>query len=443
MLARNRRFAGATAVVIMPRTKKKLIGRARRRILFQGMDKKQRLCLELLLGGGTDSILITGAAGTGKTYTIHRLLDALHERGTAVGLAAMTGCAALLLGRGARTLHSWAGIGLGTGSVDELARRIRKNRDALARWRKTQVLILDEVSMLSCELFETLDGLARRLRGADAFFGGLRLVLVGDFFQLPPVGSDRFLFESEIFQKNVPRRVELDTCYRQAGDGGWIRLLHKIRRAELEADDLAALRALVRRPSREVSTLFPRNHRVDDKNEDRLRALGAETRVFRATVEEGGRGEPIEAVAKRLGVPEEVRLAVGAVIQLAWNMDLPGGLVNGSQGVVLRFAAESGHPVVDFRGRVRTIGPIEYTDADKTVVLLQVPLRLAWALTIHRVQGQSMDEADVDLGSSVFEAGQAYVALSRLRTMDGVYLSGLDVSRIRADPRVVAFYDGL
>ena len=386
-------------------------------------------------------MLITGAAGTGKTYTIHRLLDALRERDVCVGLAAMTGCAALLLGHGARTLHSWAGIGLGTGSVDELARRIRKNREALSRWRKTRVLILDEVSMLSCELFETLDGVARRLRGTDAFFGGLCVVLVGDFFQLPPVGSERFLFESPVFQQNVLHRVELDTCYRQAGDASWIRLLHKIRRAALDAEDLVVLRGLVRRPSREVSTLFARNHRVDDKNEDRLRGLKADVRVFRATVEDGR--EPVEAVAKRLGVQEEIRMAVGAVVQLAWNMDLSNGLVNGSQGVVLRFAEESGHPVVRFRSGVRTIGPIEYTDADKTVALLQVPLRLAWALTIHRVQGQSLDEADVDLGSSVFEAGQAYVALSRLKTMDGVYLSGLDASRIRADPRVVAFYEGL
>lgn len=389
---------------------------------------EQQICLDRILSRN-DSVLLTGAGGTGKTHTIRLLLDSLHKHHIPTGLTAMTGCAALLLGSGARTLHSWAGIGLGR---EDLYTRVRKNRDAMKRWKTTAVLIIDEVSMLGPDLFESLECLARKVRDRSRFFGGMRLVLVGDFFQLPPVGEDRFLFESPVFRENIRCHIHLRVCHRQKEDPSWIDLLHKIRVGSLDPDDVLMLRSLVRRPSREVSVLFPHNHRVDKTNEDKLDKLDSEIRVFHAL--------PRSSDTTRR-FPTELRLAVGAVVQLTWNMDLCQGLVNGSQGVVLRFS-DQGYPVVDFHGRIRTIEPIEYTDPDqKTVSMRQIPLRLAWALTIHRVQGQSLDEADIDLGPSVFEYGQVYVALSRLRTRKGVYLQNLDPSRIVADPRVIAFYE--
>jgi len=415
------------------------------------MDTKQQECLDALQQG--NNVFLTGPAGTGKSYTVQHVADRFEARGKKVALTAMTGCAALLLSPKARTLHSWAGIGLGREDVSVLVERARKNRQALERWRTTDLLIIDEVSMLGPTLFEKLEAVARKLRRRDTFFGGLCVLLVGDFYQLPPVDEETFLFQSPVFRRGFSRVVSLETVYRQKSDQEWYDVLQNIRKGQLTDRDATLLHGrLVDKTTTMIpeamTVLYPVNRKVDALNDNALSCLEG-IREYPVRVVKGVkvRESDVEATRQRMGVATAFRVAKGARVLLTWNMDLEAGLVNGSQGVVVGFSRR-GWPLVRFANNENDveIEPKEYTedddDADEDFrwSVYQIPLKLAWALSIHKVQGHNLDAALMDLGSHVFECGQAYVALSRIKTLEGVYLSSLDAARIRAHPAVVEYY---
>lgn len=415
------------------------------------MDEQQKMCLDAASRG--ENVFLTGSAGTGKSFTIQKLEESLESR-KRMSITAMTGCAAILLSPKARTLHSWAGIGLGKEDVSTLVARVRKNKQAADRWRTTDVLVVDEVSMLGPTLFEKLEAVARKVRRSERFFGGLTLVLVGDFYQLPPVDEPTFLFQSPVFRRGVTRVVHLQTIYRQKNDLAWYEVLQHIRQGRLTETDLALLRSRLVSDKKKLETpttvLYPVNRKVDVLNELALSRLGRPVRELKVRVARGKavKDSEVETVRQRMGILSTLRLAEGAHVILTWNLDLEAGLVNGSQGVVAGFSGR-GYPVVDFDkvGEVE-VEPMEYvedTDVDKEyrVAFHQFPLKLAWALSIHKVQGHNLDSALMDLGSEIFECGQAYVALSRIKTMDGVLLSSFDPARVRADPAVVEYYAGL
>lgn len=409
------------------------------------MDKQQQLCVEAVSRG--ENVFLTGSAGTGKSFTIQRL-----EETKNIAITAMTGCAAVLLSSRARTLHSWAGIGLGREDVATLVARVRKNRQALERWKTTHVLVVDEVSMMGPTFFEKLEAVARKVRRSEKFFGGLTLLLVGDFYQLPPVDEASFLFQSPVFRRGIQRVIYLKTIYRQKEDLAWYEVLQHIRQGRLTEEDVALLRGrLVDKVQETEATtvLYPVNRKVDTLNDDALARLHKPVREMRVRVVRGARVKEadVEATLQRMGVSPVLRLAEGAHVILTWNLDLEAGLVNGSQGVVTGFSGR-GYPVVDFGNKVGEveIEPMEYAedvDKDFRIAFHQFPLKLAWALSIHKVQGHNLDSALMDIGSEIFECGQAYVALSRIKTMGGVWLSSFDPARVRADPAVVEYYAGL
>jgi len=387
------------------------------------------------------NIFLTGAGGTGKSYTIKTIVDWARDAGIVVAVTAMTGCAALLIQ--ARTLHSWASIGLGEESPSILASKILKNKNPKARidWQETKILIIDEISMMSPELLEKLNLVAQRLRGPKRF-GSIQLVLVGDFCQLPPVNS-AFAFESSIWSTLIDETHTLTQIVRQS-DPMFQQILTEARLGSLTPESIKILEsrrldwsALEIKPT----LIYSRNSDVDKINKANMDTLNGESRVFEA-VNASKKGtqitqEAIDKLDKSAPYEPMLELKVGAQVMLIRN--LTSELVNGSRGIVSGYT-EAGLPIVKFKNGFPT--PIERATwfLPEGVGRSQIPLRIAYAITVHKSQGMSLDSALIDIGSSVFEYGQAYVALSRVRSLEGLYIHRLQSTAVVCHPKVKAFY---
>jgi ATP-dependent DNA helicase PIF1 len=417
------------------------------------LSAEQGRVAALALGGG--SVYCHGKAGTGKSLLLRHIIRKLPERETMV--TAPTGVAALLIG--GTTLHSALGLGLGQGAPEDIVARLRADRRRAIQ--RLQTLVIDECSMLSCELFEKIARVLQLVRGTDAPFGGVRGIFFGDFAQLPPVfggaGDSRLLFESPIF-RDLTRGacVELRTIYRQS-DAPLLSLLSDVRCGDLTPTSIAMLRALSRPlPDGEIvpTRLYCRNADVDRENLAQLNLLAGETVVFTATHK--GQERDIEKLNKVALIPSTLELRMGAQVMLLVNM-LDLGLCNGSRGVVtevsegrvrVRFVGRSGKSRDDGTDTETGTGllikrtTISLNDPDGAVLAsrTQFPLKLAWATTIHKSQGQSLDLVDVHVADA-FAPGQAYVALSRAVSMDGLRVSNYAPQSFKADPRVKRYYD--
>ena len=407
------------------------------------------------------NVFMTGCGGTGKSYLISVIQDELPKRMLAssgtpfrVATTALTGCASLLL-RNAKTLHSWAGIGLGKEPVPELIHRIRRNGRAKKNWTTTNLLIIDEISMLTSELLDKLNLIGQALRYSTKLFGGIQLLLVGDFYQLPPVikaKGSMFAFESPIWSSLVQKTVALKTIHRQK-DPVFQTILGEARIGALSDESAAILKSrmgldwqsLKIRPT----LLFPRKAEVDTINDENLKALTKPKHIFKATtlgssakmLKDPAFARSIEFMDREASYKEELELAEGAQVMLIFNLNPTIGLVNGSRGVVTGFD-EKGFPIVEFMdGLIQAIVPHEWTVEGQTgVKRQQIPLRLAWACTIHKAQGATLDSALIDIGDQTFEAGQAYVALSRVRSLESLYIHDFSKAAFRAHTKVKDFY---
>jgi ATP-dependent DNA helicase PIF1 len=434
------------------------------------MDKlnaEQRQAFDAVLAG--KSIFITGPGGTGKSYLLQTLYSLYQSHtGKKMAVTALTGCAALLLGPWAKTVHSWAGIGLAKGNPESVARGILNNSRKKKNWRGISCLIIDEVSMLTPYLLEYLDTVGRIVRNCPKPFGGLQVVFVGDFYQLPPVMKDVpvvpgeseriFAFESPLWKAIVQETVTLTQIIRQR-DPVFQTILNQARIGELSEESYAVLEARKtmawKRQEIKPTLLFTKNQDVNTINETQLDKLTGATVTYTAkTVPPPGLPkEVVDFMVEKLDrdAPYEVelRLKEKAQVMLLKNQDPEAGLVNGSRGVVTGFGPD-GFPLVKFLHgppfpvRVPPAAwSMDTDDESKTVVREQIPLRLAYALTIHKAQGASLDSALVDVGPSTFEYGQAYVALSRVRNLDALYVFEIHPRAFRAHPAVRAFYQSL
>lgn len=425
------------------------------------LNSAQLSVIKKILDG--DNIFLTGGGGVGKSYllsVIYNELPGLLKKKTGkmphIQMCALTGCAALLLGNKAKTLHSWAGIALGKGTVSELRDKIRKNRKAMRNWLSTDLLIIDEISMMTAELLDKLNELAKKIRSDQSFFGGIQLLLVGDFFQLPPVNkSDEksiFAFESESW-KEIKTTIELTEILRQK-DENFIAILKEARQGSLSKNSCDILRSRQdlnwRANKIKPTLLFPKRTEVDVVNDSNLRALKGkrysyEARLVHDLIPSGymdaNFNRALELFDANASFNVHLELTIGAQVMLIANIE--SGLVNGSRGVIIDFALDL--PVVEFlNGMKRTVGnhswPIEEYEL---VSRSQIPLRLAWASTCHKAQGITLDSALIDIGPSVFEYGQAYVALSRVRSLDSLYVYDFDPVAFKAHPKVKEFYKNL
>lgn len=415
------------------------------------------------------SFFLTGPGGSGKSYVLERIRADLEFLGRKVAVTAMTGCAALLLGNRAKTLHSWAAVGLAREPATALVARIRASPKALRRWLSTDTLIVDEVSMLTPEFVEKLNYIAIQVRRDSRPMGGLQVIFVGDFYQLPPVNKDNspgaitsFVFESPLWKTIMPHTVQLKQIVRQR-DPVFHQILEEARRGQLSKESLKILKTRQNLPwqSQEIrpTLLFSRKAEVDHVNSSNLKALTGPRQIYKAdtvlvpivaTQGLDKNSEQVKHAVERLdkdaGYSAELILAVGAQVMLLKNLDFDAGLVNGSRGVVTGFTDDPTHlPLVKFRtGLSIPIGPAVWESDDlEGVQRQQIPLRLAYAITIHKAQGATLDCALIDIGSSTFECGQAYVALSRVRDLESLYIWDLEEAAFKTHEKVARYYQSV
>jgi len=412
-----------------------------------------------------ESFFYTGPAGTGKSFVLKVVTNKLKENKPprSVFITASTGVAACNIG--GTTLHSFAGVGLGTKDVNDLIKIVMQNKCARSRWKIATALVIDEVSMISGELFDKLEYIARVVRGSSQPFGGIQIILCGDFFQLPPVFSkdttDHLLcFEAKTWKSVVPDCYQLNTIFRQKGDQTFVNLLNEVRSGVISDMTWRLLESCQRRNwstdkelSDETSTieatqLFPHREIVETTNNARLKQLEGEIVCYEA--QDFATADNFKKLLEHDRLPAHLELKLNAQVLLLKNLDLSRELVNGSVGFVIGFASQNIEgdqlPIVQFRnGYVRTISREESSieiGSELVAKRKQIPLTLAWALSIHKSQGMTLSKVEINL-ANVFAEGQAYVALSRVTSLKGLKISG-DLpkgSKFQPNPKVLKFYE--
>jgi len=423
------------------------------------------------------NMFLTGPGGTGKTALIKKMVELGKANGKKVQVCALTGCAAVLLNCQAKTVHSWAGIGLANGDADMIVKRVATNKYKAAAWKKIDVLIVDEVSMMSQKIFEILDSLGQYVRKNKRPFGGLQVIFSGDFYQLPPVArsdddqeSTAFCFESPNWTNTFADIVQLKKIFRQTDDT-YTAILNQIRVGKLLKSALTKLTPHIGKtlPDTFVPTiLLPRRRDAELINAMELEKLPSEKKIFKLTNAEILPEQAQSKLAKlqqaqtptispeqremeytfltnNIMADKEIVLKKGAQVMCIANIDMESAepIVNGSQGIVIDFVGNL--PLVHFNsGARRTVGYHTWnSETYPSIGVKQIPLIYAWAITIHKAQGVSLDMAQIDAGSNIFECGQTYVALSRIKSLDGLYLTAFNPQKIRVNKKVQEFYTAL
>lgn len=390
------------------------------------------------------NVFFTGSAGTGKTALLKHIIEKeVPLNGTYI--TASTGRAAVMIS--GRTLHSFAGIGLGKESVDVLKTRVSRNSAYRNRWRNCRVLIIDEISMIDAELFDKIEEIARYMKASEKPFGGIQLIVTGDFLQLPPVGkigsSPRFTFMAKSWRPCFRSVILLNKIFRQS-DTEFVKILQEIRVGKLSDKGARMLRARVRAKldckNKVLPTkLYPYRRTASEENLRKLKLLDGDNVTYFGRSE--GNASALKIIMKSCPVGYELKLKLHAQVMLVKNLDITKGLCNGSRGVIVGFA--DGYPEVQFENkRTLTIRSEkwEIKEGGRAIAAFtQIPLILAWALTIHKCQGMTVDKAVMDL-SSAFECGQAYVCLSRVRSLEGLCLEEFAEESIFANKTAIKFY---
>jgi len=414
------------------------------------LNASQAEAIELTMSGS--NIFLTGGAGVGKSFTAKRILSSLKtkHREDEIGVTGTTGVAALQIN--GVTLHSWAGVGLGTGSVDSLVKKIKRSKNSAIRWKKCKFLLIDEVSMLDADFFEKLGEVAKQVRGKMMPFGGIRLILVGDFFQLPPVDGE-YCFNTDLWKElNIKTHV-LTEVFRQ-NDAKFVKILNEVRVGQLtnEAISLLSVCDLAQKPLDHFkddiipTQLFCKNFDVDAVNEKHLLLINEDEKIFNS-IDKITAGTPdsiCENFKKAMDKKASPVMKLKKNAQVMLTKNIPEiNLVNGSRGIIIGFSDDDEAPIVKFgNGAVLPIGKTEYEEVFNIsrMTRKQHPLKLSWATTVHKSQGCSLDRVVVKIDNS-FEFGQAYVALSRATSLDGLWINGKVLkNHVLVDEKVLSFY---
>jgi ATP-dependent DNA helicase PIF1 len=404
------------------------------------MNTQQLNAFDLVLRG--KSIAILSAAGTGKTYTLMQIVKWANKNGKKIGLTSSTGTSALTLGNGmAKTLHSYLHIFLAKKPVYEMVLFTRrKSPKTVEKLNQLDILAIDELSMISDELFDKVSEYISIIRKDPRPFGGLQLVLTGDMFQLPPVSGD-YCFKSKTWKELNLKIVELTEQVRQDGDKEFQQILTEARWGRLSDESFKRLSTLPKPNFGEVkpTILYSKNINVDSINEKEFKNLidsGAEQRCYNTVFSDN---KYTKSWAEALKIPDKTVLCVGAQVILTVNLSVEEGFANGSRGMITELREEG--PVVLFKnGEQILLEPWVYVDDDEDIWASAIPLKLAYALTIHKSQSMTLDALATDLGPSIFEYGQAYVALSRVRDLKSVKILNILKSSFQAHEDVIKFY---
>ena len=451
---------------------------------MENFTDEQNLAFEKYING--ENVFITGPGGSGKSHLIRHIYSHAESENKNVKVCAMTGCAAILLQCKATTLHSFAGIGLANKPIEEVLKTVFEKRHKLKNWRKTDILILDEVSMMSLKLLIILDKIARKVyKNPNIPFGGLQVIFSGDFYQLPPIKcndeekeASMFCFESKLWQEIFPveNQIFLKTIFRQS-DNKLLKILKYIRRGSITNSTKEMLEKKVYSKEeidkiikeKVITILSPIKRDVDNINMRSYSELGdnMEKNVYKIKFVQSGNTKEnkvgviteelnnlllnsnsaikndYEFLANNLMAEKSLELKVGTYVMCIANINLnsENQIANGSQGMVVGF--KNGLPLVKFTNINQAIVIDYYTwksETNKNIAVSQIPLIYAWAITIHKSQGLTLENALIDIGKNIFEDGQTYVALSRVKSLDGLYLSSFDYRKISANPKVKRYY---
>ncbi len=390
------------------------------------------------------NIFISGYAGTGKSYLINKIYSHAQENNKNIQITAMTGCAAILL-KNAKTLHSWASIGLGNAPIEKLISNIKKY-NKIENWTKIDILVIDEISMMSKDLFELINSIAQKIRKNKKPFGGIQLICSGDFHQLPPIENE-FCFESELWDSTFDNQYVFKENFRQKGDIGYQKVLNEVREGTISPESCKLLLECTKKEivdDLKPTVLYPTKKYADQINQFELMTIDTEQYVYNKIYTPNVTFGPIkDELEKQKGMFEDkLTLKIGCQVMCIANISQEEGIVNGSQGIITNFV--DGYPEVKFKNITRVIQPYKWINEKyEDYSVSQIPLILSWAITIHKSQGITLDMCKLNIGGSVFEYGQAYVALSRLTSSEGLFITSLDISKIRANPKVIQFYKKL
>jgi len=398
---------------------------------------KQFQALDILKLG--HSVFLTGAPGAGKTFVLNQFIDHLHEHDINVGITASTGIAATHIG--GSTIHSWSGIGIKDDLDDMALSKLINKSSHKSRLKFVRVLIIDEISMLDGARMDLLNKLLKRAKSSNKPFGGVQVVMTGDLFQLPPVSKNS---EPDFpHLSNAWRELNPVICYlseqHRAEDPQLLDILDAMRKQELEEAHFSTLQEQqTEHTDTAITKLYTHNMDVDQINHRELKKIDNEEQLF--SMQGSGREPLVEVLAKGCLAPEALVLKKGAEVLFVANKPA-NGYFNGTRGEVIGF--DDGKPVVKIHNSGRDVtverASWQVKDGDKVLAeITQFPLRLAWAITVHKSQGMSLDAAEIDL-SKAFTPGMGYVAISRVRTLDGLKLKGLNNMAMRVHPGVAEF----
>lgn len=401
---------------------------------------RQQQALRLMMDG--KSVFLTGPPGAGKTYVLNEFIRFAKRRGKNVAVTASTGIAATHIG--GTTIHSWSGLGILDVLSDYDLARLAGKSVLIKRYNAADVLVIDEVSMLHGQRLDMVNALAKRIRQSTAPFGGMQVILVGDLFQLPPISRGTqtvdFAHLSDAWAELDPTICYLTEQHRVSAGDTLLDLLGAMRRGDVNEMHEAVLqeRLQVKVPSDVVATrLYSHNADVDSINQKHLDAIMSEQKMY--TMFATGAQPKKEQLMKNVLAPMELVLKRGAEVMFVAN-NFGAGYVNGTRGTVIDFDAST--PIVALtNGREVKVEPHTWKleeDGRVRAEVSQLPLRLAWAITIHKSQGMSLDAAEIDLSRS-FSPGMGYVALSRVRSIDGIYLRGVNQMALAMHPLIFEY----
>lgn len=416
------------------------------------LSKKQQEIVNSFEQG--QNIFITGGAGSGKSYLLNFLKK--HYSHSGLEITASTGISAVNVG--GSTIHSWAGIGLANLPIEKIIENLFSAKFARVRKKikNTKSLAIDEISMVSLEVLEILDQVFKAVRGNDLPMGGIQMLFFGDFLQLPPIGKNNeanFCFQSKVWQSLDLKTFVLEEIFRQ-DDVKFINILNNVRFGSLSQEDILELKkrvdAIDNNLSIKPTILSTHNYKVDQINQNQINHIPQKVETFVA--EYFGNETKIEFLKKNSIVPQLLQLKIGAQVMMIKNTYQKEGIVNGSLGIVIGFSPKKNYPIVEFNNKkIITIAKEEWLidryDENKGLVIneagvVQIPLVLSWAITIHKSQGLTLDKISCDL-SDVFSPGQAYVALSRAKSLEGVFIEKINFSKITANKVATQFYENL
>jgi hypothetical protein len=401
---------------------------------------KQKTALEILKTGR--NVFLTGSAGTGKTYILNEYIQYLKERGIFPSIVAPTGIAASHIG--GMTIHSFFGIGIKDFLNDYEIDLMTQREYLYNRFKNLKILIIDEISMVSPSLFELMDKILRAFKLPYVPFGGVQIVLSGDFFQLPPISKQsreiKFACQTSLWKDSDLKVCYLEEKFRQKDDV-LVKILDEIRGNNVSEESMKVLKSCYYKElfgNVKFSRLYTHNKDVNVINDEELDMLDEELKIFNSVNK--GVKKDVERIFNTSFATSELRLKKGAIVLFIKN-NQERGYINGTLGKIIRFDKILNSPVVEtFSGDIITAEPMQWEVENKNgeivATVRQVPLKLAWAITVHKSQGMTLDAAEIDL-SKTFEVGQGYVALSRIKSISGLRLLGLNSVALQVDKTIL------